>query len=115
MKRLIVFIVIFVVFLMFIVLNLNNKCDISLGFKTFSDIPVFISSLFSFILGMLFAVPMIFSLGKKKIKPSGSESSNLPPSGGKKKFLGKKGSSAGKKPSESGSDNGKEDSSYGID
>ena len=65
MRRLLMFILFFAVFLAFIVLNIDNKCDISLGFVAFSDIPVFLSSLFSFVLGMLFAVPLVFSLRKK--------------------------------------------------
>jgi hypothetical protein len=64
MARLIVFILIFVVFLAFIVLNLGNNCDISFGLKTISQVPVFITAFSSFILGMLVAVPLI--LGKKK-------------------------------------------------
>ena len=58
MARLIVFILIFAFFLAFIVLNLDNKCDISFGIKTLNDVPVFLSALCSFVLGMLITVPM---------------------------------------------------------
>jgi len=73
MARLISIIIILAVFLAFIVLNMNNRCDISFGVKTFQDIPVFISVLFSFLLGMLFALPFGFSLSRKLKKKSKEE------------------------------------------
>ena len=69
MKRLLVFILIFAIFLCFIVLNLENKSDVSLGFRIFNDIPVFISTLFAFALGMLVAIPLAFSMGKGRKTP----------------------------------------------
>jgi hypothetical protein len=69
MIRIIVFIFIFVFFLAFIVLNLENKCDVSLGFTTIKNFPIFLSVLFSFVLGMFVTVPMIL-FSKKKPKPS---------------------------------------------
>ena len=66
MVRLIAFIIVFVVFLGFIVLNLPNKSDISFGFIVFPDVPVFVSILCSFMLGMLFSIPLAFSLSRKK-------------------------------------------------
>ena len=103
MKRLIVFIFIFVIFLAFIVFNLDNKCDISLGFKTFKDIPVFLSALCSFGLGMVFAVPLIFTLRRKHKKTSDDPGSS---SDASKK---KRGQSTGT------DEYNKENSPYGID
>ena len=68
MKRLIVFVVIFAIFLAFIVLNLDNRCDISFGFITLSDIPIFLSILCSFVFGMLITIPLLFSPRKNKKK-----------------------------------------------
>ena len=65
MIRVIVFILVFIFFLAFIVLNLNNKCDVSFGFATIKDFPVFLSVLSSFLLGMLVTIPMML-LRKKK-------------------------------------------------
>ena len=111
MRRLIIVIVIFVLFLTFIVLNVDNKCDVSIGFRTFTDIPVFISIFFSFALGMLFAVPLVASLGKKK--KNSVQVQSVPPSGEKKRRWGFKKIKDGQS---SGSDEiKKEDSSYGID
>jgi hypothetical protein len=70
MARLVGFILIFVVFLTFIILNLGNNCDISFGFKTIPQVPVFITAFSSFVLGMLFAVPFVLTLGRKKQPPS---------------------------------------------
>jgi hypothetical protein len=66
MVRLIGFILIFVVFLTFIVLNLDNRCDISFGFKTIPQVPVFITAFSSFVFGLLFIVPFAITLGKRK-------------------------------------------------
>ena len=126
MKRLILVILIFALFLSFIVFNLDNRCDISFGFKTFKEIPIFLSAIFSFTLGMLFAVPLIFSLSRGRKKTSVKGSSGLPylgnNKGANKKRWGKKGGednrdSAGKAHGEpSASDEySKENSPYGID
>jgi len=66
MIRLLGFILIFVIFTCFIVLNLQHRSNLSFGFVEFNDVPVFVSVLFSFMLGMLFAIPLAFSLAWKK-------------------------------------------------
>jgi len=68
MIRVIVFILVFVFFLAFIILNLENKCDVSFGFKTIKDFPIFLSVLSSFVLGMFVTVPMML-FRKKKPEP----------------------------------------------
>ena len=112
MSRLLLFILFFAIFLTFIVLNIDNKCDISLGFVAFTDTPVFLSSLFSFVLGMLFAVPLVFSLRKRPKKASSTEPAEI--SGGKKGrwHLKGKGNSSN---DASANENKSENSSYGID
>jgi uncharacterized integral membrane protein len=64
--RLIGFILLFGIFLVFIAFNLGNNCDINFGFRIFHEVPVFLTAFASFILGMLCAVPFIFSLRRKK-------------------------------------------------
>jgi len=105
MIRLISFIVVFVIFLCFIMFNLPNKCDVSFGFTTIKDVPIFLSALFSFLLGMLVTVPMIL-FGKKKPKPVMPETSNS----GSKLNLFKKAEIKSVP-----DDIKKEDSPYGID
>ena len=84
MRRLIIFILIFALFLAFIILNIDNKCDVSLGFRIFKDVPVFISVFLSFVLGMIFAVPLIFSVRRtRKYSSSASSDSKWKKSKGK--------------------------------
>jgi uncharacterized integral membrane protein len=74
--RLIEFIVIFIVFLFFIVFNLENKCDIGFGFSKIPDVPVFLTALFSFLFGMLCALPFIIkarAIKKGKTGAAGKE------------------------------------------
>ena len=66
MIRLLGFIFIFAIFTCFIVLNLHHRSDLSFGFIEFNDVPVFLSVLCSFMLGMLFAIPLAFSLSRKR-------------------------------------------------
>ena len=120
MIRLLAFIIVFALFLAFIVFNLENKCNVSFGFKTFEDIPVFLTAFSSFVVGMLFAVPFVLSIGRRRRKKD--EPFSSPPSGGKKR----RGLRNKAKDAEgNGSDNvfsgspadeiKKENSSYGID
>jgi len=62
--RLIQFIVIFVVLVVLVAFNLgdSNKCDISFGFATIKDVPVFLTAFSAFILGMLCVLPYIIKL-----------------------------------------------------
>ena len=86
MGRLISIIIVLVIFLAFIVLNIDNKSDVSFGpIKKFVDIPIYISILFSFVLGMVFALPFSFSLFMRLKKNSKTEL----PAAGKKKRWGK--------------------------
>ncbi|MCL2186653.1 MAG: hypothetical protein FWB86_12505 [Treponema sp.] len=64
--RLIIFIVIFAIFLVFVTFNLNNKCDISFGFTKLSEVPVFITIFSSFVLGFFCALPLIYHIRKRK-------------------------------------------------
>ena len=60
--RLIVSIVIFAIFLTFITFNLDNRCDVNLGFAKFTNVPVFITIFSSFVLGLLCALPIAYRL-----------------------------------------------------
>jgi len=121
------FILVFAIFLCFIIFNLGNTCDVSLGFKTFHDIPVFVTALFSYALGMLFVLPLIFTVGRKrKLKAARVQVENSQTEGGdsrvdnskvpppKKKFFG---FISSKKPDLTSEEDKikKENSPYGID
>jgi uncharacterized integral membrane protein len=82
--RLIGFIVLFGIFLVFTAFNLDNRCDINFGFRMFQGVPVFFTAFASFAAGMLCALPFAFAVrGKKK----GSAEKGAPPAskGGKKR------------------------------
>ena len=66
--RLIQFIVLFMFFLVFTMLNLNeeNRCVVNFGFTSTGNIPVFVPIFFSFIIGMLCMFPFVFIKPQKK-------------------------------------------------
>ena len=79
--RLIEFIIIFAIFLVFIGFNLGNRCDINFGFTSLKEVPVFFTAFSSFILGMFCSVPFIISArSKRKAKDNAK-----PKKGGDKK------------------------------
>jgi uncharacterized integral membrane protein len=68
--RLIGFIVLFGIFLAFTALNLDNRCDINFGFRSFQGVPVFFTVFASFVAGLLCALPFAFAVRKKKKVPA---------------------------------------------
>ena len=66
--RLIGFICVFVIFLIFIGFNLGEeyRCDINFGFKVIEDIPVFYTIFVSFTLGFLCTLPVVLGARKKR-------------------------------------------------
>ena len=79
--RLIIFIVVFAIFLVFISFNLGDeyKCDISFGFAKIPQVPVFITIFASFILGFFSALPLIlFIKNRKKDKPEKEKKDKKP-------------------------------------
>ena len=54
------------IFLLFIMFNLENKSDISFGFTKINDAPVYVTAFFAFLAGMLCTVPLVLGLQKKK-------------------------------------------------
>jgi uncharacterized integral membrane protein len=131
MISLIFFILVFACFLCFIIFNLGNASNVSLGFRTFSDIPVFVTALFSFALGMLFTFPVLFTVGRSRRQKAarraqvensqveGAQGENLriadsKEQSPKKKLFGRKPS---KKPEPAPDEDKikKENSPYGID
>ena len=105
--RLIQFIVLFAVFLVFTMLNLNeeNRCVVNFGFANTGDIPVFIPIFFSFMIGMLCMLPFVFIKSQKK--------QDAAP---KKGFFAKKANKQSNKPDTDIEDTGiSNNKNYGID
>jgi len=65
-KRLIQIILIFGVFLLFIIFNLEKKCDISFGFTVIHDVPVYLTVFCSIIFGMVCTLPFILNYQSQK-------------------------------------------------
>jgi len=64
--RLILFILIFALLVVFISFNLNNKCDLSFGFKTITDVPVYLTIFISFVIGFFCTLPFIIYAGIRR-------------------------------------------------
>jgi len=69
LRRLILIVIIFAVFMVFIMLNLENKCDINFGFSKFEEVPVFFTVFISFILGIVCSVTLIMINRKRNKMP----------------------------------------------
>jgi hypothetical protein len=115
--RLIGFIVLFGIFLVFITLNLHNGCDISFGFTTVESVPVYLTAFCAFALGLLGAIPLSLSFRRKKKNP-GTKQPETPVvlGGGKsKKTWGKKDAPLTQDDIPEVSPYREDDGSYGID
>jgi len=64
--RLILAIVVFAVLLVFITLNLDNKCDVSFGFASLPEVPVFLTVLVPFAAGLFCAFPLAISMRRPR-------------------------------------------------
>lgn len=62
--KLIFFLIILTLVVLFAGFNIANTVDISLGFRTFEDIPIFIALFIAFVLGNFVMLP--FALGKNR-------------------------------------------------
>ena len=82
MIRLISIFLCFALFLVFIMLNLDNKSNIHLGFIVFDEVPVYITAFFSIFIGMIVTMPLYAALMKHKTKPEkhkpGKKDKNAP-------------------------------------
>jgi uncharacterized integral membrane protein len=82
--RLIGFLILFGILLVFISLNLQNTCNISFGFTTINKVPVYLTAFCAFALGLLCAIPLSISFRLKK-KPNQTTLSGGEKFGKKKK------------------------------
>ena len=82
--RLIAVILIFAIFLAFIIFNLGPDyvSNVNVGFTILNDIPVYLTAFSSFVLGMVFSVPFVLSLGKRRKKSSQDEGPDSSSRGG---------------------------------
>ena len=77
--RLILFIAVFAVFLVFVTFNLDNRCDISFGFKRFENVPVFITVFSSFVTGLVCSLPFaLWAAGKRRRQKASKDKTQEP-------------------------------------
>lgn len=62
------FIIIITAFSLFALFNLNNTCDVSIIFYTVKNIPVYLITLFSFLIGTILVLPFFIQHKNKKEK-----------------------------------------------
>ncbi len=66
--KFIFFLFMLVITTVFIGFNLENRCDISLIFYTWKDVPIFVSLLFGYVVGAVTVLPVFFATRKKSLK-----------------------------------------------
>jgi|ABPT01.1.fsa_nt_gi uncharacterized integral membrane protein len=71
--KLIIFLVILAVFVLFAGFNISHTSTISFGFYKFEDIPIFVSLFIAFILGAFVMLPFVIFSGRKKRVPPQKE------------------------------------------
>lgn len=68
--KLIIFVICIVIVTIFIGFNLENACAVSIIFHTFEKVPVFITVLVSFAIGILVMLPFTFKIRSNNKKSS---------------------------------------------
>ncbi len=58
--KLLVYLIVLSVVVLFAGVNIRNVSDVSLGFRTFEDIPIFVSLFAAFFLGVLVTLPFTY-------------------------------------------------------
>ena len=88
-----------VVLAFFVGFNLDNKCNVNVLVHTFQNVPVFITIIISFVVGVLFTMPFAFSYKSQKKKEAKNNQVQVVDKKTKKLFS-KKDSNASEKQSE---------------
>lgn len=64
--KLIAFLIVLLVAIFFIGFNLDNRCDVSVVFHTFEDVPIVLSLLAAYVLGSFSVIPFLLGRRRKK-------------------------------------------------
>lgn len=93
--RLVGFIVCIVLVTVFVGFNLDNRCDISFGFFQLESVPIFLSLMSAFVLGVVVVLPFTFGrrrARKPPVSPAGKKPEPpVPPAAPKKSGAARKG------------------------
>ena len=81
--KMIGFLLILIIIAVFSAFNLKNTSNIELGFRTFKDVPIFLSLLIAYIAGSLTMIPFTF---RKRPKAKKKEATPVKEKKRKKKF-----------------------------
>jgi uncharacterized integral membrane protein len=65
MVRFILVLVFLIIYIVFAIINLGNNTALDFGFGKLENVPISLTVLISFVLGLLCATPLIFIRGKK--------------------------------------------------
>ena len=68
--KLIGFLTILVLATFFVGFNLDNRCDVSLVFYTFRDVPIFVSLLAAYVCGSITLIPFFIVAGNESRQKS---------------------------------------------
>jgi uncharacterized integral membrane protein len=112
--RLIEFIIVFVLLLIFVFFNIGNKCDINFGFTRIRDAPVYLTVFTSFVIGMAVAFLAVFVFKRGKPRDGKSQSGKDPGSKDEKPGLPSK-KQIWKKNGHSKTETEADSGHYGID
>jgi len=88
--KLIAFIVAVALILAFVGFNLENSADVSLVFVTFTAVPVYVTMLTSFLLGLAVSIPFSFRSWRKRLPAAGTPAPTGEPRGRGKSGAGKR-------------------------
>ena len=86
-----------VVLAFFVGFNLDNKCNVNVLVHTFQNVPVFITIIISFVVGVLFTMPFAFSYKSQKKKEAKNNQVQVADKKSKKLFNKKESNSSVKK------------------
>ena len=75
--KLVFFLLALILAALFIGFNLDNRCDVSLIFHVFRDVPVFVSLLFAYVAGALGVLPFLFGFLRSRRKRERNSQSSV--------------------------------------
>ncbi len=113
--RLVTFLAFVVLLALFLGFNLDNRCDVSVVFRTFRDVPVVVTILFAFAAGVVSVVPLLVSSRRRKgRRDSERERRAAEKAAGKRSAASRDKASSARKGSRRGRDSA-DAGEYGID
>ncbi len=76
--KLVLFLILMTIFVIFAGFNIKNVSDISVGFTTVNDVPIFLSLFIAFLAGAFLTLPFAFGRKRKKEKAEAAKGKPKP-------------------------------------